>query len=123
MKKMVGALVGVLQWFVQRLIRPLTVALIGEVNWSPPRWLRFLADLAQSASQRLHATLAEARTRNPRRFWALAATLVFCLASSVAAWNWYRHLPKPHKLSVTGTWPQPTRLEKDAKPDPLVIRF
>ncbi len=123
MKKMLGALVGVLQWLVQRLIRPLTVALVGEINWAPPRWLRFLADLARSASQHLHAALAQARERNPRRFWTLAATLAVCLAGSVAAWNWYRHLPKPHKLGVTGTWPQPTRLEKDAKPDPLVIRF
>jgi alpha-2-macroglobulin len=123
MKKISGALVAALQWFVQRFIHPLTVALVGEVNWSPPRWLRFLAGLARSGNKRLRQAVAEARDKNPRRFWVLVATAVFCLAGSVAGWNWYSHRPKPHKLSVSGTWPRPTRLEKDAQPDPLVIRF
>ena len=123
MKKILGALVGALQWFVLRFIRPLIVALFGEMSWSPPRWLRFLADRVRSGNQRLRETLAEARDRNPRRFWILVATAVLCLAGSVGGWNWYRHRPKPHKLSITATWPQPTRLEKDATPDPLVIRF
>ena len=123
MKKILGALAGVLHWFTQRFIHPLIVALVGEVNWTPPRWLRFLADLLRSGNERLSKTLTEARARNPRRFWALVAATVFCLVGSVGGWNWYRHRPKPHQLSVTGTWPQPTRLEKDARPDPLVIHF
>src|SRR5262249_7056991 len=49
--------------------------------------------------------------------------VVVGLVSSLTGWNWYRHRPKAHTLRVTATWPRPTRLEKDAMPDRLVIQF
>jgi hypothetical protein len=103
MRKILGSLPGAIQRFVQRFLRPLIVAIFGEIQWSPPRWL--------------------GSARDPRWFWTAVAIVVVVLASSLAGWNWYRHRPKPHTLSVTGTWPRPTRLEKDATPDRLVIQF
>jgi len=48
---------------------------------------------------------------------------VLVVGASLAAWNWYRHLPQPQTLTITATLPKPTRLEKDAVPDHLVLQF
>jgi alpha-2-macroglobulin len=104
---------------VHGFVLPILHAIFGEIHWSPPRWVRFGAGLIQRAA----AALARARARNPLRFWACSAAVVILIVAGSAALNWYRHRPPPRYLEVTVTWPQPTELKPDAKPDPLRVSF
>ncbi len=119
MKQILGSLFGAIRRFVERFVRPLLIALFGEIRWSPPGWLRAI----ESRIAAVFARLGAARERDPRRFWSSVVGIALVVAASAAGWNWYRHLPKPHTLTIAATLPKPTKLEKDAVPDPLILRF
>src|ERR1700761_8910140 len=85
---------------------------LGEFSWQPPLWLlgggRLLRDWA----------------RAHRRASAIIVTLVAIL--SVGTWkirDWYLHRPQPETVSVKVIAPGLPQLVKDAKPEPLIVRF
>jgi alpha-2-macroglobulin len=122
MEKILEPLARAARSLLRRLVSVLTL-LFGKLSWSPPVWLARLADIVAGFSRRTSTVLREARTRDPRRFWTGVAAVAVVLVGSIGTVQWYRHRPKPHVLTVSGTWPRPTKLEKDGKPDPLVLAF
>jgi uncharacterized protein YfaS (alpha-2-macroglobulin family) len=56
----------------------------------------------------------------------IAPAIVGCFLLCCGAawsWNWYSHLPQPRRVTVTITPVAVTKLEKDLKYPPLVVRF
>ncbi len=104
------------------IIRPLVLlgkivaktwfAVFGRVSWSPPHWF--------SQSRTAWMRFSEA---NPRITAAglIAIFLVSCGASWT--WNWYQNRPKPHRVSVSTVAIPVTKLEKELKYPPLIVRF
>ncbi len=87
-------------------------AVFGRVSWSPPHWF--------SQSRTAWMRFSEA---NPRITAAglIAIFLVSCGASWT--WNWYQNRPKPHRVSVSTVAIPVTKLEKELKYPPLIVRF
>jgi uncharacterized protein YfaS (alpha-2-macroglobulin family) len=65
----------------------------------------------------------ELRRRAPGVFWTRAGALVLILVAASASYLWIKSRPKPEYLAIAVSEPSPTRLEKDAKPDPLRVSF
>ena len=63
------------------------------------------------------------RRREPRRFWSLVGVVVLVVAGGYGVARYLASRPTPEYLTVTVVDPSPTRLERDAKPDPLRISF
>ena len=110
-------------WFSRNFIFPILRALFGELRWSPPAWIRRSAYLVRRTAGELSARLATARESNPRRFWVSVSAVVAVIIAGSATLYWYRHLPEPHYLELSGTWPQPTPLRPEARPYPLRLDF
>lgn len=100
-----GALLG-------RVLR----ALFGSVDgYHPPGWLRFVGRTAARTVGWLRA--------HPKQ---VAGGLVLLAALSFAGWRgykWYEAQPKPAELVMTIDAPGTTRIDENAKPDPLDLRF
>lgn len=105
--------------FLTRFVVPFLRAIFGEIAWSPPGWVRSVVGWLRKALESLRA----ARARSPRRFWASAVAIVVLVVGAYAGWTWYRNLPEPHYLEISGAWPSPTPLRPDARPDPLRLGF
>lgn len=97
--------------FFLRIVR----GLFGSVSYSPPGWARFLyGKLAQGAGWvRLHPGRA-----------GLVVVMLLALGGGAYLGNrWYQGRPKPEQLEALLSAPSSTRLEENAKPDPLRIVF
>ena len=92
-------------------LRRLLRAVLGDLQWSPPPWLRRL----------VRPLLAANALR--RRFWVTAAALAAFLGGLYGLYRWIESWPKPAYLAVSVEDPEPTALEQDAKPHPLQITF
>jgi uncharacterized protein YfaS (alpha-2-macroglobulin family) len=99
----------VLIWAFLKMV---ALAVFGRLQWSPPRWLSRTGS-AFSAFKRAHPLVTA--------FGIIAILLLFC----GAAWtlHWYQHRPIPHKITATIAYPPVTKLEKDLKYWPLLVRF
>ena len=87
-------------------------ALIGQVSWQPPAWLRRSAS-ATGRAWRLH----------PRSSFAIALLALALTAGSIWTWNWYQRQPKPRKVQATLAPVPVTPLEKTLNFPLLRITF
>ena len=97
------------------VLRRLLRAVLGEVQWSPPPWVQRVARPWLAAD--------ELRRRAPHVFWTRAGALVAIVVAACGTYLWIESRPKPEYLAISISEPSPTRLEKDAKPDPVRISF
>ncbi len=82
-------------------LRRLLTLIFGNISWQPPGWLR-----------------------EHRR--AVVWITVLTLLASAGGWfgyDYYRKLPKPRTVAVSVDPPPVTKLEKELKPRPLLVRF
>ncbi|HUO05534.1 MAG TPA: alpha-2-macroglobulin [Candidatus Binataceae bacterium] len=106
-----------------RILVQFLTALLGEVRWSPPAWMRSTAAALWDSTQKSAAWLAAQRAKNPRRFWASIVSIALFVAGGFAGLNWYRHRPIPRHLEVSTIWPHATPLKPGAVPEPFRIQF
>src|SRR6266511_997873 len=92
--------------------KKVALAVFGRLQWSPPHWLT-RNRAAFSAFNRAHP-----------RITASGIVTIFLLSCG-AAWtlHWYQHRPVPHKVTATIASPPITKLEKELKYPPLLVRF
>ncbi len=60
---------------------------------------------------------------SPAKLILRTALLIALGFGAAQGWLYYKNLPKPNTLTITGTWPTPTKIEKDSKPEPLLLFF
>ena len=96
-------------------IRRLVRAVIGEVRWSPPPWLRPVGRPFRAAG--------DYRRRQPRRFWSAVVLVLLVAGGGYGLQRWLASRPKPDYLTIAVSNPEPTALEPDAKPNPLRVSF
>jgi uncharacterized protein YfaS (alpha-2-macroglobulin family) len=97
------------------VLRRLLRAVIGEISWAPPPWVR--------AAGRPVGRAATLRRERPGVFWTSALAALAVVVGAVGVWRYLATRPRPAYLTVTVANPAPTRLEPDAKPEPLRIAF
>src|SRR6266852_3709747 len=107
----------------RHFILPFLRTIFGQIRWTPPAWLLRADSWLRSRCSRAVNWLAARRASNPAAFWIATFALVAFIVGGYAGWQWYEHLPEPHYLQVSISRPAPTRLEPNAKPDPLDIQF
>src|SRR5579863_2026272 len=106
-----------------RLVVTVLRALLGDLRWSPPPWMRRMATAARDAARRTSRAVAASRVANPGRFWMTVSSTLVLIVGAYLGTSWYLHRPQPRYLEISGTWPQPTPLRPDARIDPLRIEF
>jgi alpha-2-macroglobulin len=94
------------------IFRKIAEQVFGDISWQPPRWL-----------SRTRETWSRIEAAHPRliALTIIASFLISC--AGVWTWNWYSHLPKPKRVSVTIVPVEVTKLEKDLKFPRLVVNF
>ncbi|HWF10472.1 MAG TPA: MG2 domain-containing protein, partial [Bryobacteraceae bacterium] len=94
-------------------VRWLSQHLIGNWDWDPPAWLRWLTNRLKAGVQIV------------RSDWRIAAALALTIVLAVGGYEWYRHRPRPHYVSVTLTAPGRTEWNDNGRkaPHPLLIDF
>ncbi len=112
--------------FLGRIIKTIVrvfIQITGTVSWTPPRWLASsLVALRRGA--RIGATWLNAkRVLRPKQFWGSISAIAVLIAAGISTYQWYQNLPKPELLKVEIVAPAATKLEKDAKPNVLRVRF
>lgn len=92
-------------------------ALVGEINWVPPRWVQSSAAGVGRGYGRLRA--------HPRRSAFIAASVLAVAVAGVLAWRWYDAQPKPVEVAFEVAAPSVTcyACEPPGKPDALVVSF
>ena len=94
------------------LVRRIPEQIFGSISWRPPRWL---------------SRTAEGWNRLKNAYPRLIAPAILALfgISCIGAWtwNWYSHLPKPRRVTVTITPVEVTKLDKDLNFPRLVVYF
>ena len=91
-----------------RLLRRIITSVFGNISWQPPGWVH-----AAGGAVRRHLRIT-------------AATALFVVLAVVGGWRgyvWYKHLPKPVRLTVQADSIPMTALEKDLHFADLVVRF
>ncbi len=111
-----------LRWAVH-FVATLMHALLGELRWSPPPWIRRMAMAARDGTGRISRALKTSRIADPMRFWIMTTLALLLIGGGTLGLNWYLHRPQPNYVEINGTWPKPTPLKPDAKIDPLRIAF
>src|ERR1700736_1524932 len=87
-------------------------AIFGRFSWSPPGWF--------SQSRSTWTCFRESRPRTTASIL-IAVFLITC--GSIWSWKWYQSRPKPHRVSATVEAIPVTKLDKELKYPPLVVRF
>ncbi len=81
--------------------------IFGRISWTPPSWAKAAGGTVK---------------RNWRKIIVGAGVLAAACVLAVLGYAYYL-THQPVKIEVSGSSPGPTRLEKDARPDPLHIYF
>ncbi|MHC4278462.1 MAG: hypothetical protein ACYSTI_14265 [Planctomycetota bacterium] len=102
-----------------RLIGAVLAPLFGSLSWTPPPWVKYFSEKLSACASYLRTQ----RRDHPYRFWGSYAAVLLLIAAAAAGYIWYQSLPKPVEFTVTGTSPEATKLEEDARPDPVHIYF
>ena len=102
-----------------RLIRQIFEFLFGTVTWRPPRWLVLIGRGFAGVGRMLSTW----RKNSPGAFWITLVAIIVIAAGGYGGLKYYQSLPKPVQLTIGSTPPSPTKLEKDAKPDSLLVFF
>jgi alpha-2-macroglobulin len=96
-------------------------ALVGEVDWRAPPWVRWTAGRLKGQTQ---ATIGQIRQK-PRQATLLAFITLTIISGTYFTYRWYESLPRPVETGFTVASPGITcyACEPAGKPDPLRIRF
>jgi uncharacterized protein YfaS (alpha-2-macroglobulin family) len=86
--------------------------LLGKVSWRRPAWL-------EKGASRWHRI----EDAHPRLIAPVILAAFAILCGSAWTWNWYSHLPKPRRVTVTIAPIGVTKLEKDLKFPRLIVYF
>src|SRR4030095_9751818 len=86
--------------------------IFGNVSWQPPGWL-----------SRIGERWRRLESAYPRRIAPVVLAIFAVACAGAWTWNWYSHLPKPHRVTVKITAPEVTKLEKDLKFPRLTVYF
>src|SRR3954463_11180804 len=103
-----------IEWAVAAgaFVRRIPGYIFGDISWRRPRWMSRIGE----SWGRLEAAYP--------RFIAPGVLALFAIACASAwTWNWYSHLPKPHRVSVKIAPIEVTKLEKELKFPRLVVYF
>ncbi|MBI2891512.1 MAG: alpha-2-macroglobulin family protein [Nitrospirae bacterium] len=87
----------------------------GSSTWAPPPWW--------DGARRARAAVVSWERSHEKAIRRYAVVLAALALVSGGIYGWYVSRPRPSRVAVTIVPPGPTKLEKDAKPDPLKIRF
>ncbi|HEX4696651.1 MAG TPA: hypothetical protein VH254_03165, partial [Candidatus Udaeobacter sp.] len=94
------------------VVRQFAELVFGNLSWRRPEWLGRTGD-RWNRFERAH-----------RRLMALTVIVALLISGAgVWTWNWYSHLPKPHRVSVKIAPIEVTKLEKELKFPRLVVYF
>ncbi|MDB6007791.1 MAG: hypothetical protein JWL65_41 [Gammaproteobacteria bacterium] len=101
--------------------RPATRALLGEVDWRAPPWVRWGTARIRSGTE---AAVARAQ-QHPRQTALLGAATVLLLGAAYIGWRWYENRPRPIETEFTVTAPGITcyDCEPPGKPNPVLVTF
>jgi len=86
--------------------------IVGDVSWRPPQWLG-----------RIGQRWNEVERAYPRLIAPAILSIFFVACGAAWTWNWYSHLPKPHRVTVKIVAPEITKLEKELKFPRLLVYF
>jgi len=123
MKNMLKPLGSLLLRAYRNIVLVLIKFLFGELSWRPPVWLRFIFKFLFWPFRKTGSHFSKLWAAKRSAFWIQGLTSIVLVGALVYAGIWYRNLPKPHLLSFKFVEPHATKLEKDAKPEPLIINF
>jgi uncharacterized protein YfaS (alpha-2-macroglobulin family) len=87
-------------------------AIFGRFSWSPPGWF--------SQSRSTWTGFSDSR---PRTTASILIVIFLVSCGSIWTWKWYQSRPKPHRVSATVEAIPVTKLDKELKYPPLVVRF
>ncbi|HEY0342362.1 MAG TPA: MG2 domain-containing protein, partial [Steroidobacteraceae bacterium] len=106
---------------VQRTSGPAARALVGDVEWHAPPWVKWGSAAIRSTAR---STIARAQ-KQPRQTALLSAATALLLAGAYAGWHWYENRPRPIETEFTVAAPGLTcyDCEPPGKPNPVVITF
>ena len=93
-------------------LRRLLGQIFGNVSWQPPGW-----------ASRTGERWSRLEQSYPRRIAPVVLAIFAIFCAGAWTWNWYSHLPKPHRVTVKITAPEVTKNEKDLKFPRLVVYF
>ena len=93
-------------------LKKVAVAILGRVQWSPPRWLS-QSRAAFSGFNRAHPLITAS---------GIAAILLLSCGAAWT-WHWYQHRPKPRYVTVKIDPIPVTKLEKDLTFPTVDVRF
>src|SRR5260370_2142052 len=85
-------------------------AIVGEIRWSPPSWMRRTWGAAGILAYRILGSLNAARRQNPTRFWISNATILLLIVGTIYGVRWHTHLPAPRYVQIISTMPYATEL-------------
>jgi alpha-2-macroglobulin len=95
-----------------RILAQIATAIFGDVSWRPPGWLSGIGHI-WTRLNRAHPRLI-----------APTIILIFLLLCGAAwTWNWFEHRPQPHRVKALVEAIPVTKLEKELKYPPLMVRF
>ncbi|MEP7242876.1 MAG: alpha-2-macroglobulin [Gammaproteobacteria bacterium] len=101
------------------LLRRLSRAVLGNVQWQAPPWFSLL-------SRHLRTGVANAAAhvrQRPRQTAVTLMSFIIVVTGGYAAWRWYESRPKPIQTSFSVTPPATPCYGCDWKPALLVVRF
>ena len=106
---------------IHRAAGTTTRALLGEVDWRAPPWVKWGSARIRSGAE---AAVARAQ-RQPRQTALLSAATVLLLAVAYMGWRWYENRPRPIETEFTVTAPGITcyDCEPPGKPNPVLVSF
>ncbi len=95
-----------------RILGQIATMIFGNVSWRPPGWLSGIGH-GWTRLNRAH----------PRLIAPAIITIFLLLCGAAWTWNWYEHRPKPRSVQVLVEAIPVTKLEKELKYPPLLVRF
>jgi uncharacterized protein YfaS (alpha-2-macroglobulin family) len=102
------------------IIRHVLRALIGDVRWRAPGWMRGIANAVGFC----RVALASWLWADMRRAAMVGVVGIAIVAGGTAGKIWYDKQPKPLQVTFEVTVPEPTAVDQpNAKPEPLLIKF
>ncbi len=106
---------------IHRAAGPATRALLGEVDWRAPPWVKWGSARIRSSA----AAAIEHSRRQPRQTALLSAATVLLLGAAYSGWRWYENRPRPIETEFTVTAPGITcyDCEPPGKPNPVLVSF
>jgi len=98
--------------FVGKGLAKIWLTIFGSISWSPPTWF--------SRSRSTWTRFSESR---PVATASILIAIFLIPCGLMLGWKWCQSRPKPHRVTATVEAIPVTKLEKDLKYPPLVIRF